>query len=90
MEWLATIIVAIISGGAGVASSLIVARNTTTKLIFQIEKGQAVQEEKVSNYQRITNEKIDDLRQQMNAQAEWGTRIALLEADIRRLKEEKK
>jgi uncharacterized small protein (DUF1192 family) len=88
MDW-SVVIVALISGGAGIISSLIVARNTSEKLMHQLELGQAVQNERVSNYQRTTNEKIDELRTQVASQAEYGTKIALLEAEVKRLREER-
>lgn len=86
MDW-AVVIVAIISGGSGVLSSLIVARSTTNKLLNELKMQQALQDEKINNYQRVTNEKIDELRRTNQAQQEWGTRIALLEAEQRRIRE---
>jgi cell shape-determining protein MreC len=86
MDW-AVVIVAIISGGSGVLSSLVVARSTTNKLLNELKMQQALQDEKINNYQRVTNEKIDELRRTNQAQQEWGTRIALLEAEQRRIRE---
>ena len=86
MDW-AVVIVAIISGGSGVLSSLIVARSTTNTLLNELKMQQALQDEKINNYQRVTNEKIDELRRTNQAQQEWGTRIALLEAEQRRIRE---
>ena len=88
MDW-SVVIVALISAGGGIISSLIVARNTSEKLMHQLELGQAVQNERVSNYQRTTNEKIDELRTQVASQAEYGTRLSLLEAEVKRLGENK-
>lgn len=82
MEWIVTIIVAIISGGCGLVSSIIVARTSSEKMLHQLELNQAVQNEKMSNYQRSTNEKIDELRGQIAVQAEYGTKIALLEQRV--------
>lgn len=89
MDW-SVIIVAIISGGTGVISSLIVARSTTNKLLNELKMQQVLADEKINSYQRVTNEKIDDLRRTNQSQQEWGTRIALCEAEIRSLKEGKK
>lgn len=85
MDW-AIIIVAVISGGCGIVSSIIVANKTSEKLLHQLEIGQAVQNEKIESYQRQTNEKIDELRRTNQSQQEWGTRIALLEAEMRRMR----
>jgi len=86
MDW-GIIVVAIISAGGGLISSIIVARTTSDKLLHQLELNQAVQTEKVESYQRQTNEKIDELRHQVSSQQEWGTRIALVEAEIKRMRE---
>ena len=79
MEWVAAIIVAIITGTFGLIGSIMVARTSSDKVLHQLELNQAVQDEKIASYQRITNEKIDELRKQNEAYSEWGTRIALLE-----------
>lgn len=89
MEWTTAIIVALITGTFGLIGSIIVARTSSDKVLHQLELNQAVQDEKVASYQRVTNEKIDELRKQNEAQAEWGTRIALLEDWKRRVEAEK-
>lgn len=86
MEWVATIIVGVVSAVCGLISAIIVANKTSEKLLHQLEIGQAVQNEKIESYQRQTNEKIDELRRTNQAQQEWGTRIALLENDMRQIK----
>lgn len=82
MEWIVAIIVALITSGAGLVGSIIVARTSSDKLVHQLELNQAVQNEKIESYQRQTNEKIDELRRQNAAQQEWGTKIALLEQRV--------
>lgn len=93
MEILVPIIVALITGCLGLVGSLIVARVSSDKVLHQLEVNQAVQDEKIDNYQRTTNENIKDLRTQVQSQnawqTEWGTRIALLEAEVRQMKGEK-
>lgn len=84
------VIVGLISGVCGLISAVIVARSTTDKLLHQLELNQAVQDEKIASYQRVTNEKIDELRKQNESQSEWGTRIALLEDWKRRVESEVK
>lgn len=93
MEILVPIIVALITGCLGLVGSLIVARVSSDKVLHQLEVNQAVQDEKIDNYQRTTNENIKDLRTQVQSQnawqTEWGTRIALLEAEVRQMKGDK-
>lgn len=93
MEILVPIIVALITGCLGLVGSLIVARVSSDKVLHQLEVNQAVQDEKIDNYQRTTNENIKDLRTQVQSQnawqTEWGTRIALLEAEVRQMKGER-
>lgn len=93
MEILVPIIVALITGCLGLVGSLIVARVSSDKVLHQLELNQAVQDEKINNYQRTTNENIKELRTQVQSQnawqTEWGTRIALLEAEVRQMKGEK-
>jgi len=81
MDW-AVIIVALISGGCGLVSSVIVARTSSEKMLHQLELNQAVQNEKMSAYQKTTNDKIDELRTKVEVQAEYGTKIALLEQRV--------
>lgn len=88
MDW-SIVVVAVVSALGGLGSSLIVARSTTEKLLNQLALGQAVQNERIDNFQRVTNDNINQLRTQASAQAEYGTRLALCEAEIKRLKEEK-
>ena len=88
MEW-STVLVAIIAALGGLGSSLIVARSTSEKLPNQLALGQAVQNERIDNFQKVTNDNINQLRAQVTSHAEYGTRLALCEAEIKRLKEEK-
>ena len=83
-----TIIAALIGGVTGIISSLIVAARTITAMTQKLEIQQAVQNERVENYQRTTNENINSLRQQVNAQATFGTEIALLKAENKQAREE--
>lgn len=89
MEILVPVIVAFVTGCFGLVGSIYVARSSSDKVIAKLELNQAVQDEKVASYQRVTNEKIDELRKQNEAQAEWGTRIVLLEDWKRRVESEK-
>lgn len=88
------IVVALITGGCGLfgsfISAVIVARTSSDKLLHQLELNSAVQDEKIASYQRVTNEKIDELRKQTGEQAEWGTRIALLEDWKNRMERDEK
>lgn len=86
---IASIVVALITGGCGLIGSIYVARTSSDKVVAKLELNQAVQDEKIASYQRVTNEKIDELRKQNESQAEWGTRIALLEDWKRRMEAEK-
>ena len=79
MEFVIPIIVAVITGLFGICSAFIAARRATDNVIKEMEVKQAVQNERVDNYQRVTNEKIDNLTNQLNAQSAYGTRIAILE-----------
>lgn len=78
------IVVALITGTFGIIGQFIVARRSQVNVQHTIETNLAVQNEKFESYQRQTNEKIDELRRDNKAQQEWGTRIALLEADAKR------
>ena len=82
MEWLVAIVVALITSGAGLYGSFVVARTSSDKVVHQLELNQAVQNERIEAYQRQTNEKIDELRRQNAAQQEYGTKIALLEQRV--------
>ena len=88
------IVVALITSGCGLFGSLlgaiIVARKSSSEVSHQLELNQAVQDERIASYQRVTNEKIDELRKQNEAQAEWGTRIALLEDWRNRMERDEK
>lgn len=88
MDW-STVVAALLAALSGLGSARIVAKSTTEKLLNQLAIGQAVQNERIDNYQRVTNENINQLRAQVSAHAEYGTRLALCEAEIRRLKEER-
>lgn len=81
MDW-AVIIVALISGGCGLISSIIVAKTSSEKMLHQLEMNQAVQNERMATYQKSTNEKIDELRSKVEVQGEYGTKIALLEQRV--------
>lgn len=83
-----TIVAALIAGITGIIGSLIVAAKTSNAMTQKLELQQAVQNERVESYQRTTNEKIDRLTQQVNAQATFGTEIALLKAENKQAREE--
>ena len=97
MQWVVAIVVALITGSFGFAGSLAMGRSSAEKVVHQVlhqlELNQAVTDEKINNYQHVTNENIKDLRDQVQSQNarqnEWGTRIALLEADVKYLKGER-
>lgn len=86
MDW-STVVAAFLAALSGLGSAVIVAKSTTEKLLNQLALGQAVQNERIDNFQRVTNDNINQLRTQVSAQAEYGTRLALCEAEIKRLKE---
>lgn len=90
---IASVVVALITGGCGLIGSFMVARTSSDKVVAEVKLNQAVQDEKINNYQRVTNENIKDLRDQVQSQnawqTEWGTRIALLEAEVRQMKGDK-
>ena len=88
MDW-STVVAALLAALSGLGSAVIVAKSTTEELLNQLALGQAVQNERIDNFQRVTNDNINQLRTQVSAQAEYGTRLALCEAEIKRLKEEK-
>lgn len=88
MDW-STVVAALLAALSGLGSAVIVARSTAEKLLNQLALGQAVQNERIDNFQRVTNDNINQLRTQVSAQAEYGTRLALCEAEIKRLKEER-
>lgn len=93
MEIIVPIIVALITGCFGLVGSIYVAKSSSDKVVAEVKLNQAVQDEKINNYQRVTNDNIKDLRDQVQSQnawqTEWGTRIALLEAEVRQMKGEK-
>lgn len=92
---IAVIMVAVISGVASVASSIISSRSTTNAVTHQLDTGQkltaerlefykAATDEKIDTYQKQTNEKIDRLTSVVDNQATYGTRLTLLEEWKRR------
>lgn len=85
MEIAGSVITAVIAGLFGVMSAFIAARRATDNVIKEMEVKQAVQNERVDNYQRVTNEKIDRLTEQVTSQAVYGTEIALLKNRVDRL-----
>ena len=84
------IITAIISGVfgliSGIVSAVIVAARTTTTMTQKLEVQQAVQNERIDNFQRVTNDNINQLRTQVSAQAVYGTEIALLKAENKQIR----
>ena len=92
MQLVIPIIVAVITGAFALAGSIISARSTRSALLTQLQLQQALQNER----QRVTDEKIDKLSEQLDSQAAYGTEIALLKAqqvqmriEIDKLKEAK-
>lgn len=85
MELVIPIVVAMIAGVFSIFSAFIAARRATDNVIKEMEVKQAVQNERVDNYQRVTNEKIDRLTEQVTSQAAYGTRLALVENRLDRL-----
>lgn len=81
MEWVASIIVAVIAGGFGLCGSIIMARSTRNTILQQLQVQQAIANER----QRVTDDKIDRLSEQLNAQAIYGTEIAVLKDKVKRL-----
>ena len=81
MEFIASIIVAIIAGGFGLCGSVVVARSTKNTILQQLQVQQAITNER----QRVTDDKIDRLSEQLNAQAVFGTEIAVLKDQVKRL-----
>lgn len=97
MDW-GYVLAALIAGISSFASAIKVARSTSDKLLNEMKLQQAVDKERfeayqrqmkdtIDSYQRTTNEKIDSMTRRLEGQQEWGTRIALLEADMNRMKE---
>ena len=80
MVLIGSVIVALITGACSIVVAIISSRNTREALLQELKLQQAVQNERVENYQRTTNEKIDNLTQQVSAQSVYGTRLALLES----------
>lgn len=81
MEWIASIIVAVIAGGFGLCGSVVVAKSTKNTILQQLQVQQAITNER----QRVTDDKIDRLSEQLNAQAVFGTEIAVLKDQVKRL-----
>lgn len=81
MEWVASIIVAVIAGGFGLCGSVVVAKSTKNTILQQLQVQQAITNER----QRVTDDKIDRLSEQLNAQAVYGTEIAVLKDQVKRL-----
>lgn len=81
MEWVVSIIVAVIAGAFGLCGSIVVAKSTKTTILQQLQVQQAITNER----QRVTDDKIDRLSEQLNAQAVYGTEIAVMKDQIKRL-----
>ena len=81
MEWVASIIVAVIAGGVSLCGSMIMAKSTRNTILQQLQVQQAITNER----QRVTDDKIDRLSEQLNAQAVYGTEIAVLKDQVKRL-----
>lgn len=76
MQLIGSIIVAVIAGGFGLLGSIVSSRSTRSALLTQLQMQQALQNER----QRVTDDKIDRLSERMDAQAAFGTEIAILKA----------
>lgn len=81
MQYVISILVAIIAGGFSLAGSIASSRSTRSALLTQLQLQQALQNER----QRVTDDKIDKLSEQLDAYAVYGTEIALLKAKVERL-----
>lgn len=77
-----SIVVAIIAAAGSCIGSLISARATRSAVLQQMQVQQAIQNER----QRVTDDKIDKLSERMDAQAAFGTEIAVLKAEQRQLR----
>ena len=84
MQILGSIIVAFIAGGFGLLGSVISARSTRSTLLNQLQMQQALQNER----QRVTDDKIDRLSERMDAQAAFGTDIAILKSQQAQMRSE--
>lgn len=84
-----SIVVAIIAAAGSCIGSLISAKGTRSAVLQKLELTQALQNERIESYQRSTNEKIDRLSAGVDAQAAYGTQIAVLETRLDRLEQER-
>lgn len=83
------IIVALITGGFAVIAQLIISRSSQKELYARLEKQSEISdaklEAKLEKYQAVTDTKIDELTREVRAHNGHGEKIALLEAEEKRL-----
>lgn len=82
MNYLISILIAVIAGGFSLAGSIVSSRSTRSALLQQMQVQQAIQNER----QRVTDDKIDKLSERMDAQAAFGTEIAVLKAEQKQMR----
>lgn len=74
------IIVALITGVCAVVGQLLISRNSTKDLFSKLDS-------KFEKYQAVTDNKIEELTREVRAHNGHSERIALLEAEDKRLNE---
>lgn len=83
------IIVALITGACAVIAQLIISRSSQKELYARLEKQSEISdaklEAKLEKYQAVTDTKIDELTREVRAHNGHGEKIALLEAEEKRL-----
>ena len=82
MSYIISILIATIAGGFSLAGCIVSARSTRSALLQQMQVQQAIQNER----QRVTDDKIDKLSERMDAQAAFGTEIAVLKAEQKQMR----
>lgn len=85
------IIVAIITGACAVIAQLIISRSSTKELYAKLDKQSEISDAKLDakleRYQAVTDTKIDELTREVRAHNGHGEKIALLEAEDKRMNE---
>ena len=85
------IIVAIITGACAVVAQLIISRSNSRELFAKLDKQSEISDArldaKLERYQAVTDTKIDELTREVRAHNGHGEKIALLEAEDKRLNE---
>ena len=85
------IIVAIITGACAVIAQLIISKQSAKDLYAKLDKQSEVNDQKLDakleKYQAVTDTKIDELTREVRAHNGHNERIAVLEAEDKRLNE---